>query len=88
MTDIYDFRDSVFVTYNDEWILIYKGIYNYIKLKQRSLDNIAFLKLFKKHIPRLWDKCPEDILLEFIFRAVQIAYHELIYIPSKGECVD
>ena len=83
MTDIYDFRDPMFTTYNKEWNIIFKGICKYIQMKQQTLPTLKFKKLFKRHIPNLWDTCPDDILHHFIMRSLQIGYHELVYIQSK-----
>lgn len=83
MTDIYDFRDPVFTTYKKEWHLVYRGIWEYVKLKKDSLPTLKFKKLFKRHLPKLWDDCPDEVIHDFLFRASQIAYHEIVYIPSK-----
>ena len=85
MTDIYDFRDPMFTTYKKEWILIFKGISKFIQMKQQTLPTVKFKKFFKKHIPTLWDRCPDNILHHFIMRSLQIGYHEIIYLPSKNK---
>ena len=83
MTDIYDFRDEVFKTYKNEWSVIYKAIRKYTEVKQNVLFTDECYKILKKHSLCLWDKCPDDIIYDFIVRATQINYYELIYLPSK-----
>ena len=82
MTDIYDFRDEVFKTYKLEWDKIFKGVWSYVEFKHKSLPTPDFYKLFKKHLPCLWNRCSDTIIYDFIFRGSQITYHELVYLPS------
>ena len=80
MTDIYDFSDKIFNTYNKEWSTIFKAIKKYAEVKQNVLYTDECYKIFKKHSPCLWDNCPDDIIYKFIIRASQINYYELDYV--------
>ena len=84
MTDIYAFRDEVFKTYKKEWSTIFNAIWKYVEVKQKVLSTNNCYKFFKKHAPYLWEKCPDTIIYDFIFRAFQISHHEQIYLPSKN----
>lgn len=83
MTDIYDFRDPIFTTYEGQWRIINKAIRQFIVVKQKCVCNDRWYKLFKKNIPGLWDKCPDDVIKSFIMRASQVNYHELVVLPNK-----
>ncbi len=84
MTDIYDFRDDVFKTYKSEWCKIFKAVWKYVEVKRKAIPIAKFFNLFKEYSPCLWNKCSDTIIYDFIFRALQISYHELVYIPTKN----
>ena len=88
MTDIYDFRHSLFTTHKKQWTIMYKAISKHCKIIGDVIELQRYFNFFKKYKPDLWNNCSDEIIMWFIFRIRQIVHHEQIYLPGKEPIKD
>ena len=81
MTDIYDFRNPIFIAYKKEWKCIYRMISKHCAIIDDVIELSRYYNFFNKHKITLWDNCPDETIWMFISRARQIVHHEQIYLP-------